>query len=268
MQLGERALVVTLAALSLLMFFLIFSPGTPPGSQPPPSLPRAPCRTEASPWAPTDGAERFRGWTRDYVPLYFEWWTLLDRLHQESRSGKIEGHMSAHQASYYTSLGKLPFVRTVCEIGFNGGHSAVMWLTANPDLHVYAFDLGLHSYARTAQTWIDKHFPGRLTLTLGNSVETVPAFARDHPELVCDILHIDGGRFYDVPLADLRNMHRMAARPTNLVLINDVVCPHEWCQAPQRAWDKMKAEHAIEEWECVSSGEGNKGWCAGRYSTA
>ena len=37
-------------------------------------------------------------------------------------------------------------IRTICETGFNLGHSSLLWLTSNRNAKVYSFDLGKHKY--------------------------------------------------------------------------------------------------------------------------
>ena len=52
-------------------------------------------------------------------------------------------------------------VRTICEIGFNAGHSAAMWLFAAPTAHVYMFDLWYRPQANEAgQRYIETAMPG------------------------------------------------------------------------------------------------------------
>lgn len=74
------------------------------------------------------------------APAWPAEWAKLDAL----VGGVGEGHMFTEQAHYYAAVGRLPFVRTVCEIGFNAGHSATMWLTSQPNLRLQSFDIGLH----------------------------------------------------------------------------------------------------------------------------
>ena len=52
---------------------------------------------------------------------------------------------------------------------------------------------------------------GRLSLIIGDSTDTVPAFTRAHPDFRCDILLVDGGHTLGIARADLLNM-RMLAR--------------------------------------------------------
>lgn len=74
------------------------------------------------------------------APAWPAEWAKLNAL----VGGVGEGHMFTEQAHYYTAVGRLPFVRTVCEIGFNAGHSATVWLTSQPGLRLQSFDIGLH----------------------------------------------------------------------------------------------------------------------------
>lgn len=96
-------------------------------------------------------------------------------------------------------------------------------------------------------------------------MQSVPMFTSDaaNKGLVCDIIHVDGGHFGEIPLLDLRNMRPLAGTNT-ILLIDDVKCPYEWCVEPQKAWDELKAEGEIEECQCFSVAAG-RGWCVGRY---
>ncbi|ELR20367.1 uncharacterized protein ACA1_186330 [Acanthamoeba castellanii str. Neff] len=172
--------------------------------------------------------------------------------------------MFTEQAHYYTAVGRLPFVRTVCEIGFNAGHSAAVWLTSQPDLRLQSFDIGMHGYVGTAANHIKAQFPGRFDIKLGDSVQAVPGFVQRHPGFVCDVLHVDGAHEGDIPRLDLANM-RALARPHSILLMDDLQCPFPHCRAPRTAWDGLKAAGEIEEWDCQSYEDGKRGWCVGRY---
>ena len=120
-------------------------------------------------------------------------------------------------------------VRTICEIGFNGGHSALLWLAySNPGTKVVMFDLGLHDGVGIGHRWLNAmpslRAPERLQLILGNSNETVPEFARRNPGHTCDLISIDGGHTRRQAEADLRNMAALAApRCEHIALLDD--CP-------------------------------------------
>jgi hypothetical protein len=101
-------------------------------------------------------------------------------------------------------------VRNICEIGFNAGHSALNWLTASPHTKVFAFDIGHHHYTAHGFEFLRQLFPRRLQLTMGDSTDTVPTFAKLNPGLKCDLLLIDGGHLLETARADLLNFRAIA----------------------------------------------------------
>lgn len=69
-------------------------------------------------------------------------------------------------------------IRNVCETGFNAGHSAATWLGANPIAHLWSFDLWNHgdAYAKGQYEYLNRLFPSRITITKGDSTQTIPKF--------------------------------------------------------------------------------------------
>lgn len=83
------------------------------------------------------------------------------------------------------------------------------------------FDLWEHAYAPRAEAWLRspaaaahgiKDGDSRLTVVKGSSLETVPEFAAENPDVKCDLISVDGGHTYDIALKDLENMHLLANR--------------------------------------------------------
>lgn len=115
---------------------------------------------------------------------------------------------------FYVSQG-----RRLLEVGFNAGHSALLALTANPDLRYTAVDIGGHDYTKPCFDYLKTIFGDRINLIIGNSLEVLPKL----PVLVhndFDIWHIDGGHSYDVAEADLCNVLNMA-KPGQTILFDD-----------------------------------------------
>ena len=48
----------------------------------------------------------------------------------------------------------------VCEIGFNAGHSALVWLLGHTNSTLLSFDLGYHPYTRIAAAYLMKRYGG------------------------------------------------------------------------------------------------------------
>lgn len=98
---------------------------------------------------------------------------------------------------------------SILEIGFNAGHSCFLFLLANPHSKIVCFDLGEHTYVRPCFDYLNRLFPGRLTLILGNSLETVPAYVAQHRDVQFDLVHVDGGHERAVAASDFQNTYPM-----------------------------------------------------------
>jgi predicted O-methyltransferase YrrM len=186
----------------------------------------------------------------------------------------MEGFIKLEQARYLHELVvNQPAVRTVLEIGFNAGHSSYVFLDARPDVQVVSFDLGEHSYVSRAKEFIDKKFPGRHELILGDSMVTVPRYARANPEAAFDLAFIDGGHDYEVAIADLRNCHQLVVQD-GLVVLDDMLEWRTWGIGPVRAWHEVCEEGIVTPVELVQDGQpvesiakkpGTGAWALGRY---
>ena len=167
-------------------------------------------------------------------------------------------------------LAKIPWVKTVCEIGFNAGHSAVSWLAANPDIFLYSFDLGYHKYTRPIAQYLKQRYPGRFEIILGDSTKTLPKFIASHPTVKCDVMSIDGGHFYDIALHDFNNFRKMASA-RNLLHYDDYPsCSHPvQAQEIGKVWeDKRENGEMTEVLKCcfkkdVKNKIGMKGFSVG-----
>lgn len=140
-----------------------------------------------------------------------------------SKGEKVtEGHIgqkNTGQPEYFENLltGHSE-IQNICEIGFNGGHSSEVFLRTREDTVVTSFDIMRHSYAEVGKEYIDLTYPGRHTLIEGNSLESVPQFAKEHSEVKFDLIFIDGGHRYPVPYWDIVNMRELAGSDTILVI--------------------------------------------------
>ena len=135
----------------------------------------------------------------------------------------------------------------VCEVGFNAGHSTLLWLMADPRVRVRAFDLGVHWYSPHVTGFFDAAFDaGRVEVTFGDSQQTLPAFAASfnstEPPEFCDLIFVDGDHHYAAALSDLRNL-RAAARPGHHVLLMDDPDHDEVGRAWRAVVDDETVEH-------------------------
>lgn len=70
------------------------------------------------------------------------------------------------------------------------------------------------------RSFVDAKYPGRLFLSEGDSSWTVPEYLDKHPDLRCDLVHIDGGHFDFTPWNDIISLARVSHKDT-IVLIDD-----------------------------------------------
>ncbi len=148
----------------------------------------------------------------------------------------------------------------VMEIGFNGGHSADIFLQNNPTLQLTSFDLGAHSYVLKAKEYIDMKYPNRHTLILGDSTVSVPKFIQENPNKKFDILFIDGGHHYDIAKSDIENVFHLAHKDSIVIMDDTIYTKYwdaEWTRGPTRAWTDAVREGKIRE---IS----HKDYCRGR----
>jgi hypothetical protein len=92
------------------------------------------------------------------------------------------------QVNLYASAKILKPNAKLCEIGFNAGHSALLFLlsTKQIPLHFTIFDLGCHPYTRPALNYIASKFPNTVFEYIeGNSILTFPEWIKiTNPKLV------------------------------------------------------------------------------------
>lgn len=177
-----------------------------------------------------------------YLQLY------LDHLGYTEK--KLEGHTDefepslAVQTSTYDEWAQNWNLKTVCETGFNAGHSALRFL-AQTWAHVYEFDLCDHNYTEPAGTYLNTMYFGRLTLTCGDSRKTVPDFHKANPDLKCDLIIIDGGHDLDIAEKDLDSLAKMASENAG-VAIDDTPCTSGFCSGPNTAWANFVSAGCIQ----------------------
>jgi predicted O-methyltransferase YrrM len=143
----------------------------------------------------------------------------LRRMVQLAQHGMMIRHHDAAVGGARTTARPTEVV-TYCEVGFNGGHSAVAMLLANPQLVVHSFDLLMWKYSRPILALLTAQFGGRLNLHVGDSTRTVPAWARANRG-ACDLILVDGDHNFEGARKDMLNL-REAAHPHAVCIADDI----------------------------------------------
>ena len=152
--------------------------------------------------------------------------------------------------------------QSIMEIGFNAGHSALLFLANTPpETKVVSFDLGEYAYVFAAKRYIDAVFPGRHTLVTGDSTTTIPKYEEQvahrmkdpntAPPMRFDFIFIDGGHQNDIPMKDILNSQRLARDDRTIVAMDDISRDpsrqaHYTIQ-PTKAWSQMVNAGVIDE---------------------
>lgn len=151
----------------------------------------------------------------------------------------------------YARLASLPCVRRICEIGFNAGHSAAIWLSVNDHAEVLYFDLfdeaagpAGERFLRETEQLVDPD--KRLRIVKGSSTDTLPAFASANPNVKCDLLVVDGGHAREVAYADIANFRPLARSQFHILVVDDTYCDAYWCIGPTKAIEAALADRLIE----------------------
>ena len=156
-----------------------------------------------------------------------------------------EGHMYQKQANLIDTCVDWSKIKTILEIGFNGGHSADFFLS-HRGVSVVSFELTPGNQALVGKKYMDEKYPGRHEIVWGDSTMTVPKFESRK----FDLIFIDGGHENEVPRLDLFNCMRFA-HPDTVVIMDDVVYEYTWAKkytvGPTCAWREFIRNSVIEE---------------------
>lgn len=104
-------------------------------------------------------------------------------------------------------------IKSVMEIGFNSGFSALLMLLSNPNVVVNCFDLGEHAYTPVCYHKLKENFGNRINLTIGDSTKTLLNVNETY-----DLIHIDGGHSTEVAESDIVNSIRLSKKGTVLIM--------------------------------------------------
>ena len=131
---------------------------------------------------------------------------------RNGRKDPILGSIRSDPAAlhHYSQVARQPGIRRICEVGYNWGASALVWLHSNPAVSVISFDLAERAYTNNTFAWLQRRYGGRLTLVRGNSTLTIPAWAAANPDKHCDLVLVDGDHSYAGELSNLKLFSRLA----------------------------------------------------------
>ena len=138
------------------------------------------------------------------------------------------------------------------EIGFNAGHSALLALSAAPQLTYLGVDIAGNPYTSLCADLMKRWFGDRFLFVTGDSREMLPALWLQGGQCF-DLIHVDGGHGAGTCLADIANGLRLADPAGSLLLLDDTAHP------PIRAiHDRFLAAGLLERDDRDGSWEGSE----------
>jgi predicted O-methyltransferase YrrM len=198
-----------------------------------------------------------------------EIWTFLE----EQEIVPSEGSATEAELEFLMDLASRPDVRHIGEIGFNAGVSTDGFLRANENADVTSFDIGEYPHVGVAKDFIDRRYPGRHRLVLGDSRTTVPDFAHREHGFRFDLIFIDGGHAYGSVYADLVNA-RLVSSERTVVVVDDLLPWLSYGVGPACAWYEAVATGVLRQDALFKDGvsvdriepPAERAWGVGRYS--
>lgn len=112
--------------------------------------------------------------------------------------------------------------RSILELGFNAGHSALLFLLGcNPDAEITFLDLGIHPYVKPCFNYLETISPVKKTLLLANSLEYLPKIVlKEGQRELYDIIHMDGGHSHECVVNDMILLY-MLLKPGGYMIVDD-----------------------------------------------
>jgi hypothetical protein len=141
----------------------------------------------------------------------------------ESSPQKIDEYFFIYKRVNFVNVIKDFQVKKMIEIGFNAGHSALVFLAALPkDGKLLCFDLGEHSYMLPCFNYLQSSYPALSTVITGDSKQTMPAYVEANPSEVgtYDCIHVDGGHDSQTVFSDFIQSNSLL-KPGGILIIDD-----------------------------------------------
>lgn len=151
--------------------------------------------------------------------------------------------LNATAWQYHAEAVSLPWVKTVCEVGFSGGQSANFYLATNPSVRYIGFDLFNYGYMWAGYRFLQKQYgSSRISIvpgfTPGSVVDGLKA-ARAYQD--CDVISIDGPHTETLTIENFKmfESHGISKRG-NIFLFDG--CDRK---AVQKVWKKLRMEKRL-----------------------
>ena len=113
--------------------------------------------------------------------------------------------------------------KRICEIGFNAGHSALLFflLRDTEPIDFTVFDIGRWAYTRPCMDYINEIYPNiRIEYLEGDSLIEVPKWVEKNQALLgaYDLVHVDGGHSEECIKSDMLYADKLVCIGGNIIV--------------------------------------------------
>lgn len=156
--------------------------------------------------------------TKEYINQY-----LLPIINTYDE--KLEGNIfMLHNTTTYTDIFMLKVlnignillnttIKSVLEIGFNSGFSALLMLISNPNMKITCIDIAEHEYTIPCFIKLRETFGDRINILIGDSAQALQTLINKY-----DLIHIDGGHTINVAEKDIINSYKLSKHGTIMIM--------------------------------------------------
>ena len=175
---------------------------------------------------------------------------------RNGRKDPIMGSIRSDPAAlrHYGSAASQPGIHRICEVGYNWGASALVWLHSNPTVYVISFDLAERAYTNATLAWLQRRYGNRLSLVRGDSTLTIPMWAAANPDKKCDLILVDGDHSYAGELSNLKLFSRLSPQQGARYIMDDCDCTSTR-KATSKVWMEGVRTGLVVEGEGHRTGE-------------
>tara|TARA_B100000035_G_C20940890_1_gene527488 strand:- start:73 stop:711 length:639 start_codon:yes stop_codon:yes gene_type:complete len=127
----------------------------------------------------------------------------------------FEFHLDNKESLRYNLYTLCKTKKSILEVGFNGGHSVVLYLYSNPDIKIKSYDICRHKYTEKCANYVKEQNLYNFELIKGDSRETLKS---NKNKEIFELIHLDGGHGVDLVQNDLINSKKFADKDTILIM--------------------------------------------------
>lgn len=188
---------------------------------------------------------------------------MIDEFLKSENIVVDEGYIGQNQGhAILDNLQDTSNIKSVLEIGFNAGHSALFFLQHLSKLQLFlSCDVCHHNYSEAIGKKLEKEFLGIFHFLKGDSKLMLQAFYKTHPKMKFDLIFIDGSHEFMNIFLDLLYVKALCHEKT-IVLIDDY---HSQVKEAVDMFVMLGALEIVKSFETQESDGSSRSWIRAKF---